>query len=182
MLNSVEIWRDAVGFETYYEVSSLGRVRNARTKKIKSQSVQTTGKYLQVSLWMQNVEKRVLVHRLVAEAFIPNPLNKPQVNHLNKDDKFNDFTNLEWVTCAENHQHAFANGRKGVKSRLGEKSSLVSQYRYVYWDARRNTWKASLKIEGKTYNVGRFTNELSAAVAADLLISERGWNRQKNFN
>lgn len=182
MLNPVEIWKDAIGFETYYEVSSLGRVRNTRTKKIKSQNVQTNGKYLQVSLWMQNKEKRVLVHRLVAEAFVPNPQNKPQVNHLNKDDKFNNFTNLEWVTCAENHQHAFTNGREGNKSRLGDKSSLVSQYRYVYWDTRRNVWKASLKIDGKTYNIGRFVSELDAALAADTMISKHNWNRQKNFN
>ena len=182
VLNLIEIWKDVIDFEGYYEVSSLGRVRNTRSSEIKAQNVQTNGKYLQVSLWKLNKEKRSLVHRLVAKAFIPNPLNKPQVNHLDKNDQNNVVTNLEWTTCSENHKHAFANGRKGTKSRLGEKISQTSPYRYVYWDALRNIWKASLKIDGKTNNIGRFSTDLDAAVAADKFIDNLGLNRKKNFN
>lgn len=182
MLNPVEIWKDVVGYEGYYEVSSLGRVRNTRSGEIKSQNVQTSGKYLQVSLWKLNREKRCLVHRLVAKAFIPNLSNKPQINHLDKNDQNNVVTNLEWVTCSENHKHAFANGREGSKSRLGEKISQTSPYRYVYWDVLRNAWKASMKIDGKTCNVGRYSTDLEAAIAADKFIEDHGLDRKKNFN
>ena len=182
MLNTAEIWKDVVDFEGYYQVSNLGRVRSTRTQKIKSQSIQTTGKYLQVSLWKNNREKRVLVHRCVAQAFIPNLFEKPQVNHIDKNDQNNHVDNLEWVTISENHLHAFRTGRKGSKSRLGEKLSNASQYRYVYWDTRRNTWIASIKIDGKTQNIGRFQTEVAAALAADEAIDSYGWDRIKNFS
>lgn len=181
MLNINESWKDIVGYEGYYEVSTHGRVRNTRTGMIKNQYVQSNGKYLQVSLWKGNKEKRCLVHRLVAIAFIPNPEDKPQVNHLDKNDKNNHVQNLEWVTISENHLHAFANGRKGSKSRLGEKTSKASQYRYVYWDTKRAVWKASIKIDGKTVNIGRFNTDLEAALAADEAIDSWGWDRIKNF-
>lgn len=182
MLNSVEIWKAVVGFENYYEVSNLGRIRNFRTKQIKAQNIQTSGKYLQVSLWKNNQETRCLDHCLVAKAFILNPLNHPQVNHKDLNDLNNIVDNLEWVTCSENHQHSYRNGRLGSKSRLGEKTSLVSPYRYVYWDTTRSCWKASIKIDGKTKNIGRFASDIEAALAADEAIDSWGWDRVKNFN
>ena len=181
MLNIIENWKPIEGFEGLYEVSDLGRVRNARSYELKSQNIQTSGKYLQVSLWKNNKEKRCLVHRLVAKAFVSNQENKPQVNHLNKNDLCNLATNLEWVSCSDNHLHAYANGRKGTPSRLGEKLSSASKYRYVYWDANRSCWKASIKIEGKTVNIGRYGTELEAAIAADEAIDSWGWSRVKNF-
>lgn len=182
MLNPNEEWRDVVNFEGYYEVSSLGRVRNTRTQAIKAQCVQSSGKYVQVQLWKNNKHYGELVHRLVAQSFIYNPLGKPQVNHLNKDDKDNRASNLEWLSCAENHQHAFANGRKGVKSRLGERTSLHSRYRYIYWNERRQKWSVTVKVDGKTYNAGRYDDELTAAIAADAFIDRMGWDRRKNFS
>lgn len=182
MLNLNEIWKDVVGYEGLYDVSNLGRVRNHTTQVVKTQNIQTSGKYLQTSLWKNNKEKRCLIHRLVAQAFIPNPANKPQVNHKDKNDLNNEVLNLEWVTVSENHLHAFANGRKGSKSRLGEKTSKASQYRYVYWDTKRACWIASIKIEGKTQNIGRYQTDLEAALAADEAIDSWGWERQKNFN
>lgn len=182
MLNPTEVWKDVVDFEGLYEVSSLGRIRNTKTGAIKAQCLQSNKRYIQVQLWKNNQHYGELVHRIVARAFIPNPLNKPQVNHLDKNDQNNRADNLEWVTCSENHKHAFANGRKGSKSRLGEKNSYISQYRYVYWDKRRKCWVASIKIEGKTHNIGRFQDEFAAAMAADDYILQLGFDRLKNFS
>ena len=175
MLNSIEIWKDVPDFEGYYEVSSLGRVRNCRTKKIKAQSIQTNGKYYQCSLWKNNKEKRVLTHRCVAKAFISNPLDKEHVNHKDKNVFNNTLSNLEWVTCSENHLHSYKTGRVNAKAFLGKKRSTASKYRYVYWDAKRSNWKASVKKDNKTHNIGRFNNDLDAAIAADSYIKSFGW-------
>lgn len=96
------IWRDVVGFEGRYEVSDEGSVRNAQTgRMLKPQ--RCTNRYLALCLGRKN---RRLVHRLVAEAFIPNPDRKPHTNHKNGKRADNRAENLEWVTCSENHVHA----------------------------------------------------------------------------
>ena len=102
---NTEIWKPIPGAEGY-EVSNLGNVKNVN---------KTT--YLALSSWSGYYKVRLgsrggdyLVHRLVAQAFIPNPDNKPQVNHINGNKKDNRVENLEWVTVKENIQHAFKTG------------------------------------------------------------------------
>lgn len=99
----MEIWKDVKGYEGRYQVSSYARVRLVKgdTKRILGQARGSWG-YFTVGV---NKAPR-LVHRLVAEAFIPNPENKPQVNHKNGDKLDNLPVNLEWVTPKENMEHA----------------------------------------------------------------------------
>lgn len=100
-----EVWKDVKGYEGVYQVSNYGRVRKITILK------QCNKKgYRKISLHKQGTIKTFAVHRLVAEAFIPNPDNKLEVNHINaiKDD--NNVNNLEWVTREENMKHAVNKG------------------------------------------------------------------------
>ena len=101
-----ETWRAVVGYEGLYEVSSLGRVKIVKRKKIKAQSV-SKGGYLCFTIYKNNKNKYVPVHRLVAESFIPNPESKSQVNHKKGIKTDNRATELEWNTCSENQLHSF---------------------------------------------------------------------------
>lgn len=109
---SVE-WRAVVGFESLYEVSSEGQVRNSRTGHLLSLHVngaEGVAKYVSVGLWRNNIPTYKYVHRIVAEAFIPNPENKQYVNHIDCNPKNNQVSNLEWCTASENMRHAAAMG------------------------------------------------------------------------
>ncbi len=98
-----EIWKVIDGFEKY-EVSSFGRVRNSITGRVLRYAT-TNGGYVNVGLNHNYIRKSPAVHRLVAQAFIPNPENKPQVNHINKIRNDNRVENLEWTTALENNIH-----------------------------------------------------------------------------
>lgn len=96
------------GKETIYSVSDIGEIRNDNTGKLLKLSMQQG--YYQVTLSINKKPKRFRVHRLVAAAFIPNPENKPYVNHLDGCRSNNKINNLEWCTPAENTQHAIKTG------------------------------------------------------------------------
>lgn len=114
----IEIWRPVKGFEGAYSVSNKGRIRNDRSGKILNPSKNNEG-YLYVALSNNNYKKHKRVHRLVAEAFIANPLNKPQVNHIDHNKENNTALNLEWVTPQENTDHEIrSNGNKTRTSQL----------------------------------------------------------------
>lgn len=120
-----EIWKDIRGFPNY-EISNKGRVRSwnnnryGRGENFKFLKPGLSGdNYFTVSLRKNNKGNTKYIHRLVAEAFIPNPDNKPEVNHKDGNKKNNILTNLEWSTYSENLNHAYNNGlnnhKKSVK-------------------------------------------------------------------
>ena len=109
---SVEIWKPIAGYELLYEVSNLGRVKSLKRNTTVGgiMKLQINRGYVQVSLCKQGRHCTKKLHRLVAEAFLPNPYAKPEVNHKDGNKKNNRVSNLEWSTGSENINHAFSTG------------------------------------------------------------------------
>lgn len=107
----MEEWRDVKGYEGLYEVSNLGRVkslpRNGTIPEEHLMKPHFVCGYVQYELTSKNKKKGLKAHRLVAEAFLPNPLNKREVNHIDGDKHNNRLDNLEWATSSENQLHSF---------------------------------------------------------------------------
>lgn len=105
-----ELWKDIEGYEGLYQISTLGRVKRVTTGRILKGGKNTSG-YIQISLYKQGVRDVKRIHRLVAESFIPNTENKPEVNHINEDKTNNRVDNLTWSTRKENINHGTRNER-----------------------------------------------------------------------
>ena len=121
-----EIIKDIVGYEGRYQVSNKGRIfslPNSSRKGIRELKPWVDKRkhtsYHRVTFSQNGKIERVLVHQLVARAFIPNPDNKPYVNHKDNNGLHNYDSNLEWVTNKENMQHSAKQGRQDVVRKLG---------------------------------------------------------------
>lgn len=118
-VDAVEVvWKPIVGFEGLYEISSLGRVRN-KNGKIMKQGIKRTNWncYKTVALWKDGKCHTKSIHRIVAEAFIPNPENLPLVNHKDEDGTNNFIDNLEWCTSSYNRTYGHAIERQAKQLR-----------------------------------------------------------------
>ena len=131
-MSSNEIWKPIKGFEGLYEVSNLGRIKALKRKKncnkgwgwVKEHIMKQTtanSEYYRVPLTnKEHIKKYYLVHRLVAIAFIPNPKEWPQVNHIDGNKLNNKVENLEWCTRQENIRHAYKIGLNPSKRKIIE--------------------------------------------------------------
>lgn len=127
--DKVEIWRDIPNYEGLYQVSNLGRIK-ALTRRVDKGKCHRTWEehvlkygldkkgYLRTNLAKNGINKTIKIHRIVAEVFVPNIQNKPQVNHINGVKSDNRACNLEWVSNGENQKHAFKLGL--LNDRSGE--------------------------------------------------------------
>jgi hypothetical protein len=122
-----ECIKNVSGYEGLYAVTTLGRVWSYRRKKWLKPFPNSKG-YLRVSLLYQGEESNPMLHRLVAEAFIPNIDGKPQVNHINGKKRDNRASNLEWCTARENMQHASDMGLSGHKLSYEDKVIICQNY------------------------------------------------------
>ena len=103
----MEEWKNVIGYEGLYEVSNKGNVRNVRRNKLLRLSKTKYG-YIQVGLSKNGIRTMFQVHRLVAQAFIENSDNLPQVNHKDEDKTNNNVTNLEWCDAKYNNNYGTA--------------------------------------------------------------------------
>ena len=123
-----EIWKDIEGYEGLYQVSNMGRVKSFFSGREKIKKLHMRGGY-----WLAKIKNNYVgVHILVAKAFIPNPENKSEVNHLNgKSD--NRVSSLEWVTHKENMQHAVKTGLQKTMSgtKVGTSKLTESEVKFI---------------------------------------------------
>lgn len=151
-----EIWKDIKGYEGLYQVSNKGRVKSLdryaknnsklqfRPERILKQNIQNAGrnKRCAVALCKDGIITRFRVHRLVAEAFIPNPDNKPFIDHIDTDSTNNVVENLRWVTAKEN-----SNNNLTIKHHSEVKKG------HPYWGPKLS--KEERMENGRVYREGR---------------------------
>lgn len=114
----MEVYKDIKGYEGLYQISNLGNVKSLKTgkEKIMKPFLQRKGYYL-IEIRKDNVSKTFAVHRLVAETFISNPDNLPQVNHINENKTDNRVENLEWCSVGYNNNYGTRNKRISEKKK-----------------------------------------------------------------
>ena len=161
-------WRDIKGYESLYQVSNLGRVKslgNSKSKKEKILSLSTRkdGR-LQVCLYKNGASKMFKVHRLVAEVFIPNPNNLPQINHKDENPKNNTIGNLEWCTAEYNMNYGSRNTRisrankgisrnKDISRNKGSKNARARKVQCITTGKKFNTIKEAGEYYGLSQSI-----------------------------
>ena len=133
-----------------YQVSSFGRVKNVRTKKLIKPSPGNHG-YFRVNLYNKCIKKQLLVHQIVATTFLPTSNNKPYVDHIDRNHKNNHISNLRFATSQEN-------GRNKSKQ-----SNNKSGFAGVSWSSRRKKWEVRIGVGWKHLFVGYF-DDINVAV------------------
>ena len=155
-----EIWKDVKGYEGLYKISNRGKVYSFYTNKILKNSKSIDG-YYRVYLRKNKKRKFASIHRLVAEAFIPNPNDLPQVNHKDENKKNNNVYNLEWCDCKYNANY-------GTRNKRGSNSKKKAIEQYTKDNKLIRIWNSSIEIRD--------------VLGFDTSAISKCCNNRKNFN
>lgn len=143
----METWKDIKGFEGHYQVSNLGNVRNTRNNYVYHMYAKNK-RYYTVVLYYNGKRITKRVHRLVAETFISNPNNLPQVNHKDLNKQNNNVDNLEWCDASFNVRHAIKNGASNLKGiKEYQKNKCHNKYGFIY------QYDLKMKFIAKYYDI-----------------------------
>lgn len=148
----MEEFKSIAGYEGRYSVSNTGRVystpKDGKPSKFLLPSTQEKNhtSYHSVALSKEGTVTTKSIHRLVAEAFLPNPENKPYINHIDNNGTNNNVNNLEWVTHSENMLHSGRQGRLTDSTKKAQEASVIAKYENTMRDIETNYYH---KIFGK---------------------------------
>ena len=157
-MKNLEKWKNVKGYEELYEVSNLGKVKRKKHKRLdRNQILQErevkviypkNKRYAYLSLCKNGKVTQKTLHRIIAEAFIPNPHNYPCINHIDGNKQNNNIDNLEWCTYSHNNKEAY---------RLQLKSTRIKKKKVNQYDLCGNfikTWDSCKEtIKQKYYHV-----------------------------
>ena len=165
-----ERWGSINGYLNY-EVSWLGRVRNATTGRILKARTSPHG-YQRVDLYIDGKQKTHTIHQLVAREWVKNPGEKQCVDHIDGDRTNNHHENLRYATHAENARNK------------SKRANTTSKYYGVCFHKKANKWNAQIQIEGRRTNLGFFTDEKEAAAVFNKAAVEhyKEFARLNTFN
>ena len=154
----MEEYKKIDGYDNY-EISNQGNVRNTDTGKVLKPCKNNMG-YLSVTLYKNNIRKTFLIHRLVGYAFIPNPQNLREIDHINQDKANNSISNLRWISKSNNNRN---------KTKMQNTSS---KYMGVYFDKREGKYRAKIRINNKQKHIAYYDKEEEAGSAFDNYVRQ----------
>ena len=184
-----EIWKDIKGYEGLYQVSNLGRIKSLDKVIIRKDGIEyikrgtilkpstNTGGYLQIGLSKNGIRKLFRIHRLVAIAFIPNPHNKPFIDHINTIKTDNKVENLRWVTREENANNPL------TRKHISESNSNEKHWNYGKHPTNETKQKMSESKKGKyiCINNPNYGNHMSDESKQKISESNKGRKHSKEF-
>ena len=162
---SQEIWKDIVGYENKYQISSWGRLRN--TNGMMKPMIASNG-YLVACLWKNNKQRKFVMHRLVAQAFLENPQNYKEINHIDEDKTNNRVENLEW--CSHKYNMNYGKLKEKISKANSGKTASADTRLKLSQNSKGRIWvnngqtekliKEGNKMEYYQWNVGRLVKEV----------------------
>lgn len=135
-----ETWKDIKDYEGMYQVSNLGRVKSLKKNIILKMNKCSSG-YYNVSFWKNGKEKKKLIHRLVAEAFLDNPDNLPVINHKDENKTNNSVENLEWCTYYYNFHYGSGKEKMSIANSKPVYQYTISGELVKKWDSATDVYK-----------------------------------------
>lgn len=151
------VWKDALGYEGLYQVSNTGKIKSLFRYKKELKPNITRGGYATVELFKDKKSKRLLIHRIVAFAFIENASNLPQVNHIDENKLNNNVENLEWQTAKENMNYG---------TRLERQIKNTDFSKNIYKENARKNGKVVSKSVLQFDKMGNFLNRYDSGKEA----------------